>query len=608
MEIENRKYKVIDYIRIPFKVAPIPVICMVFLQVFVAAIPSFQVLVTAAFVDTSIDIFKNGGMPRIYIKLFAIMVLVGFSWLSSMLLAFVKLRLNLKMNEGIRLAVVKKRSRLSYEHIENNETWDLISRVGEDPSQQMVKGFDNLLNIVEYAVKIISLMLIIVTQVWWVTIAIVGISFPLFTLAFRSGQVDYNAYVESQKYTRKANYLKKVLSSRESVEERSLFGYTNAIDKMWFDRFEVARKIEYNAMKRNFLKMNSAGIITAFLSMAIALVMLTPVNSGQITVGMYMSLVTAAFNLVQQMSWELSITLQEYAKNKLYLGDFTSFSNLKETKGADALPDISMQKVPLESIEFKNVHFSYPGTERKILNGLSMRLEDNKQYAFVGKNGAGKTTITKLLTGLYDNYEGDILINGKNIRSFTQEQLKAYFSVVYQDFGKYYVTLKDNVLLGNCGHVQKECKQNDLVESVLDSMELTDVVKQLPKGIHTPLGKLLEDSIDLSGGEWQRVAIARTLTHNAPIYILDEPTAALDPISESTVYALFEKVSKGKSTILITHRLGASRIADEILVVDDGVIAERGSHTELLHKKGIYSEMFEAQRSWYNEQEHEQEY
>ncbi|MGH4126003.1 MAG: ABC transporter ATP-binding protein [Clostridium sp.] len=601
MEIKNKKYKVIDYIRIPLKIAPIPVICMMFLRVFVATIPSLQVLATATFVDTAIHIFKNGGIANIYLPLFQIMVLVAFSWLSSLLLAFVKLRIDLKMNEGMRLAVVKKRSRLAYEYIENNDIWELITRVGEDPSEQMVKGFDNLLNILEYGVKIVSLMLIIVTQVWWVTIAIVAIAFPLFTLAFKSGQVDYEAYTEAEKYTRKADYLKEVLSSRENVEERALFGYSHAIDKMWFDRFETARKIEYKAMKRNFIRMNSGGIITAFLSMAIALVLLTPVSSGQITVGMYMSLVTAAFSLVQQMSWELSFVMQEYAKNKLYLGDFTTFSNIKEIEGADALPDISLQKIPFKSIEFKNVHFSYPGTDRKILKGLSMRLENNKQYAFVGKNGAGKTTVTKLLTGLYDNYEGEILINGKNLRSFTQEQLKAYFSVVYQDFAKYYVTVKDNVILGNCGEFHKEDKQKALVENALDSMELNEVINKLPKGIDTPLGKLLEDSVDLSGGEWQRVAIARTLAHNAPIYILDEPTAALDPISESKVYALFEKVSKGKSTILITHRLGAARIADEILVVDEGIIAERGSHAELLHKNGIYAEMFEAQRSWYNE-------
>lgn len=603
MEIISKRYKVIDYITLPLKIEPMTVICMVLFQVLIAAIPSFQVLATASFIDTAIDIFENGGMFKIYFPLFSIMALVGFSWLSSMLSDFIKLRLDLKMNEYFRPDVVKKRSRLAYKYIENNETWELITRVGEDPSKQIIKGFNNLLNIIEYVVKITGLILLIAGHVWWVAVAVVAIAVPLISLASKCGKIDYEAYSDAEKYQRKADYLKEVLSSRENVEERALFGYTHTINEMWFDKFETSRKILNKTQKRNFIKTQAGSSITAFLSMAIALVLLTPVSKGTITVGLYMSLVTASFNLVQQMSWQLSVVMQEYAKNKVYLKDFSEFSALEEVTGADSLPDISIQKEPFESIEFRNVHFSYPETNRKILKGLSMKLEKNKQYAFVGKNGAGKTTITKLLTGLYDNYEGEILINGKNIRTFTQEQLKAYFSVVYQDFAKYYVSLKDNVVLGNCGQATKEDKQRVLVKNALDNMELTEVVKSLPKGIDTSLGKLSKNSTDLSGGQWQRVAIARTLVSPSPIHILDEPTAALDPISESKVYELFGKVSKGKSTILITHRLGAARTADEILVVDDGIIAERGSHEELLYENGIYAEMFEAQRSWYNEQE-----
>jgi len=601
MEIENREYKSFDYIKTPLKVTSITTMLIMAFRVFIATIPSLKVLATSSFIDTAIDVFKNGGLNRIYLPLIGIMTLVGLSWLSSMLLAFIKLRLDLKMSEVYRPAIVKKRSRLAYEHIESNETWDLISRVGEDPSLQMSKGFNNILDIVEYVVKILSLLLVIATQVWWVAIVIIAISIPLFTLASKSGKVDYEAFTEAQKHRRRADYLKEVLSSRESVEERALFGYTNSIDKMWFDKFEVARKIEFKAMKRNFIRMKSASIITAFLSMCIALVLLSPVSRGKISVGMYMSLVTATFSLVQQMSWQLSLVMQEYSKNKVYLKDLTVFSSLKEVEGADLLPDTSIQKIPFETIEFKNVYFSYPGTSRNILNGLSMKLSKDKQYAFVGKNGAGKTTITKLLTGLYDNYQGEILINGKDIRDFTQEELKAYFSVVYQDFAKYQVSIKDNVLLGNCGEIVVENEKNALVENALDSMEITEVVNNFPKGIETNLGKLTPDGMDLSGGQWQRVAIARSLVSNAPVHILDEPTASLDPISESRVYKLFGKVSKGRSTILITHRLGAARIADEILVVDEGIIIEQGSHDELIQKNGVYAEMFNAQRSWYNE-------
>lgn len=602
MEIENRKYTVMDYIKIPLKISPIAAIFIVILRIVVATIPSLQVLATSSFVDTAIDIFNNGNTSKIYMPLLLIMLCVSFSWLSSIFLSFIKQKLNLKVNEDLDTAVLKKRCRLAYEHVEDNDTWDLISRVGDGTSEKIMGGFDNLLNIVDYIIRIASLMLIIITQVWWVALAITALTLPLFSLSIKSGKVTYEAYEESNKYMRKADYLKEVLSSREHVEERALFGYSNAINNMWKDRFETARKIDYKAEKHTFIKLKIGSILIAFLAMSIALVLLPPVKSGAISVGMYMSLVSASFSLVYQMSWQFSLTMQQFSKNKLYLNDFTKFASLKEVKGSDKLPDTTVQNIPFERIEFRNVSFAYPGTSRNILDGLSMVLEKNKQYAFVGINGAGKTTITKLLTGLYDNYEGEILINDKDIRTFTKESLKAYFSVVYQDFAKYEITLKDNILLSRLGQDIDEETGELLVKKSLTDMSMLEEVGKLPQGINTHLGKISEGSVDLSGGQWQRVAIARTLVSSAPLYILDEPTAALDPISESKLYKLFGKVSKGKSSIIITHRLGAARIADEILVVSDGAIAERGSHLELMKKNGIYREMFDAQRSWYDEE------
>jgi ATP-binding cassette subfamily B protein len=217
-----------------------------------------------------------------------------------------------------------------------------------------------------------------------------------------------------------------------------------------------------------------------------------------------------------------------------------------------------------------------------------------KHYAFVGINGAGKTTITKLLTGLYDNYTGDIFIDGRNLRDLKQAELKALFSIVYQDFAKYQISMIDSIGIGNIqGVSEKE------ILNAVHILGLDEAASKLPEGLNTPLGKIKEKGIDLSGGEWQRVAIARTLVSRAPLHILDEPTAALDPVSESEVYELFGKISKGQSTIFITHRLGAARLADEIFVIANGCVAEQGSHIVLMNKGGIYAEMFEAQRGWY---------
>lgn len=603
MEIKSKNYNELDYIKIPLKVAPVIVVSEIIFRILLGFLPSLQVIATKKFIDMSIDIFKNGNTNRIYNPLIAILFIIIFSFLSESILSFFKLEVNLRLNKELLPALIKKEGNLQFKYIEDNESLSLISRVQRNLTENIQNGFENLLDIVEMVVKIGSIFVLIGSKTLETAIGILVFSIPLLLLAFKSGKVNYDAYVEAEKYKRKADYLKDILSSREAYLERSLFGYTQFIDKVWKSKYEDARKIEYKADKQIFIKTNIASIITTVLSMTILFVLLFPVGQGKITVGMYIGLVTAVLNLVEQMAWNLTFIIQDYSKYKLYLEDFSELSKMEEVKGADKSKDLSIRDMPFESIEFKNVSFAYPGTSTKVLNNFSMYIEKNKHYAIVGKNGAGKTTFIKLLTGLYDNYEGEILINGKNIRNFTYEQLKAYFSIVYQDFAKYFINIKDNVLLGDYGERFASEEQEKRVKKVLKDMNMEDDVNLLKKGIYTLLGKLEEDGVDLSGGQWQKIALSRTLISNAPFYILDEPTAALDPISESKLYELFSKVSTEKSMFLITHRLGAVRICDEIFVIDKGTVIEHGTHEELIENKGAYAEMFEAQRSWYNEEE-----
>ena len=200
------------------------------------------------------------------------------------------------------------------------------------------------------------------------------------------------------------------------------------------------------------------------------------------------------------------------------------------------------------------------------------------------------------MTGLYKEYEGEILLNGKELREYSAGTLKATFSIIYQDFSKYYVSLKDNIVIGDISGSELDRR----ICEVIDDAGLKDIVVKLKNGTNTLLGRVKEDGQDLSGGEWQRVAIARSLISRAPIKIMDEPTAALDPISENQLYTKLRRLMEGKTTVFISHRLGSTKLADKILVIEDGHILESGTHNELIAAKGQYSEMFEAQRSWYS--------
>ena len=269
---------------------------------------------------------------------------------------------------------------------------------------------------------------------------------------------------------------------------------------------------------------------------------------------------------------------------------------MEESEGA--LDEPSKKLLKLKTLEFKSVSFKYPGTENYILKDISFLIEEGKHYSVVGANGSGKTTITKLITGLYDEFEGEILINNKSIREYKQSELKELSSVVYQDFAKYAIKFKDNIALGNVSTLNEKVNEK-YIETSIDILDLNDLVKKFPNGLNTILGKIKDNGVDISCGQWQRLAMARSIISPASLRILDEPTAALDPISESQVYEQFNEISKGNTTIFISHRLGSTKLANEILVIGDGTIVESGSHDKLMKKNGLYAKMYESQRSWY---------
>jgi len=573
-------------------ITPITTILRIVDKTIFALTPSLQILATAAFIDTVIQIF-NGYAQRsqLMLPLVFMTLLTAYYFLSDILFSLARSVMGIKLNQVFRPAVAQKRAALEYRHIENNDTWELISRVGKDPGRKVEEGFGSILELGIIIINTASIFVVIATQVWWAALAIIAISVPLFVIALKSGKQMYNAFVEAQKHTRRAEYIQQVLTSRESVEERALFKYSDELNKRWYERFLASFEITRKVSALVSIRQRVGSLVVVLISVLIAGVLVFPLINGDVSIGMFIGMVNAAFLLVRTMSFQLTGMTTGLAHSNEYLKDLSAFSQLSETPGAADDP-ADIMPAP-KCIEFRNISFAYPETENMILKNLSMKLLVGKHYAFVGANGAGKTTLTKLLTGLYDNYTGDILIDDKNLREFSQAELKALFSVVYQDFATYQIPFKDSVGVSNASATDGE------LAAAVNLVELDDVIAKLPQGVDTPLGKIQEGGVDLSGGEWQRVAIARSILSKAPVRILDEPTAALDPVAESAVYEMFGEISKGKSTVFITHRLGAAKLADEIFVISDGHVAESGSHDRLMAQDGLYAKMFESQRGWY---------
>lgn len=597
MLLENRPYNTKDIIKIPFKATPIHSILIGLQKLLDGILPTLQVLVTAKFIDTAISVVSGKKTASaIFPSLIFVITLIAYTWISDQLIKFVEIKMELTLRNKFKTAITDKIAKLSYKHIENTDTWDLISRVSSEPEVQIKNAYTHMFSMISMIAKIIGILFLLFTQVWWAAFVILGFSIPLFYLALKSGKANYNAKREVSKYKRKYEYLGEVLSGRDATEERNLFNFGDKINKKWFEQYEIARKIAFKTNRKWFMKMKTGSLITALVSILIAGVLINPVKTGAITTGMFISLVNGVFSLVEMMAWELTYQVDQLTKDKEYLKDLTTLATLEETPGATDKPIASIPE--FKSLDFKRVSFKYPGTDNYILKDISFTIEKGKHYAFVGINGAGKTTITKLITGLYDNYDGEILVNKRNLKEYSQSQLKAICSVVYQDFARYSISLKDNISIGRIEGINSD-ENNNLISEAVSTIELSDVIDKLPFGMNTPLGKIKSNGLDISGGEWQRVAMARSIINPAPLRILDEPTAALDPISESKVYEKFEEISNDSTTIFISHRLGSTKLADEIFVIGNGSILEKGTHNELMDNAGIYAQMYESQRGWY---------
>lgn len=642
MNFESRTYTPLDYVKIPFRVAPVLTLAVMALLTASALVPSVLIGLTAGFVNAALTLAGSAHADAAYpnspienglavlagpLALLALTLLA--SRLASLMSKALKLRLGRRMREQIDPQILRKRGSLAYPHIEHDATWDLIARVGKEPAERLSGAFYNLLDAAESLIRIAGILVVLTSQVWWVGVLTLAVSFPLMKTAFSLGREDYRAYAAARKPMRRADDLREMLSSRADLEERVLFGYGEAVGRRWNEAFEEASRIIRQALRSNFVRTKSATILASLLGLAVSLLLLLPLTRGTLSAGMYVGLATAVWNLSEQMSWRLSQVLQQVAENQAFLEDWSAFMLLDEAEGAEDLPDFDVRNLPPQAmtITFENVSFAYPGSERPVLDGLTLTLEAGKRYAIVGRNGAGKSTIVKLLTGLYPDYSGRITLAGRDLREWSAAERKAAFSVTFQDYANYEVPLRDQVMLGSkafggglnrsedrgekgtedekrrsdAGQGSFSDSASDPVRKALEQVGLGDWLESLPRGADTLLGRLEQGAAELSGGQWQRVALARSIFGGAPVLILDEPTAALDPISEHRLYELFGSIGEaaGATVIQITHRLGAAVSADEIIVLDGGQAAQRGSHAELLRLGGLYAELYESQRSWY---------
>ncbi len=586
-----KKLYVLNAVKIVFKVDSAAASLFFVLRFLQALVPGLQTVLIAAFVD-QVTLTKTMGIQnkKILLLLFFLVALVAYRWSSKSLTELLEQHMEIRLRAELKPQLVEKISCLKYEDMENGAMRDKISRVNTNIEVQVRQAYSSLLSLLELMIKVVGILVIMFSQVWWLSFAILAVSIPCFRAAMKSGAENYDARAEVTRAERINEYYNEMLKNREYVDERTLFGYQQEYREKYLQQYEKVRKHTTKVRLKWFLKMK-AGSMAVILISAFFLAVTIPLTlSGRISFGMFMALTGAVFGIAQNMSWDLTYSIDRTAWYNQYFKDLSEVFALEESKDSERK---MMEIGSFSTLEFQNVSFKYPGTEHNILNNLSFQIQAGKKYALVGANGAGKTTIIKLMNGLYQEYEGKILINGEDIRKLD----KSFFSNVFQDFARYPVSVRENVTIG-----RKDNVSEIELEKILNETGVCQAVEKLKDGVETVLGKTKADSQDLSGGEWQKIALARCALSKEPVRILDEPTSSMDPIYESEIYEKFQQISQGKTVLLISHRLSSVKMSDFIFVIEDGTVAEAGCHSALMKKNGLYKQMYEEQAKWYVEE------
>lgn len=606
MLFAKKKINYMTLVFLYFKAAPIAVTYKILMTFVNALTPTLTIFITAMFIDSALaTVVDRSQLNRVYLPLILLIVLSLYDYLTGVIGNLANVRAMNKLRVMLVLAFADKKAKLKFKYYENQESLDLIKRAEFD-EQSVAEFFDTISNTIHSIALIGGFMIVLGMQLWWTPIVFAVASAPSFVVSYLFGKKQYDNEKELTKINRMVAYFSDILTGRDSVEERYVYGYSEKINEAFKNNYEKAHTMSFSLQKEFWIK-NRLMSILPFISGSVVIAVLIPAaifphSSGETTlsIGMFAALINAILTVSEQLHWRISGMIRDFKYKFEFLKDLNAFNQFEEDEHADCLP--ATNRPHLDKIEFKNVSFQYPDTDAYILKDFNLELNASKHYAIVGINGAGKTTLTKILTKLYDNYEGEILINDRNLHDYSQAEIKSLFSVVYQDFSHYPVDFYHNIAVGNILKVEdRKC-----VENAVNVIGLADVVKNLPRKYETPITKVKEDGIDLSGGQWQRIALARMIINPAPLKILDEPTSALDPVSESLIYKQFSEIidhnklnQRQGITLFISHRLGSTKLADEIIVISRGKVAEHGTFDELMQKSNLFKQMFESQAHWY---------
>ncbi len=500
----------------------------------------------------------------------------------------------------IRVKIIKKARTVDLGSFDNPAFYEKLENANREAGHRPISIINASFSVISACISAVSFVVILVTlhPVAPVLVLLMALPAAIINYIYRNKTFRYMRF--RSKDRRQMDYYAGVMVNKDMVKEVRLMDLSDT----FIDKYESVFARYYAGIRRLILQEGFwhilLAIVTTLANAAVFLYVAYQVYCGNMEIGNY-SLYTGALSSVLTYANTLVASTATIYEGTLFIDNMLTFMREKPC----IVPSIGEPRIPHKgnhTIEFKDVSFAYPGTDRLVLDRVNFKLESGQSTVLVGLNGAGKTTLVKLLTRLYDPTSGCILLDGYDIREYDVKALYDLFGIIFQDFGKYAVSVRENIAFGDVHRKMEE----EAIRAAAEESSAADFIARLPEGYDTPLMRYFEENgIELSIGQWQKLSIARAFYKNSDILILDEPTASLDPLAEQEVFDQFSRLGADKITVFVSHRLSSATTADQILVIEYGKVLECGTHADLMKNHGRYYELFSTQARRYTGEEAE---
>ncbi len=501
----------------------------------------------------------------------------------------------------VKLEIMNKAKELDLQSFDLPAFYEKLENANREAGNRPVQILSATFSVVSAIITLISYIVILASVLWWAALVIVAVSVPSAIINFYYRRKNFEYMRRRSRDRRQMSYYSDLLVNKDLAKEIRIFDLSDT----FIGRYRTVFDKYFSGIRALILRENvwhmAIIVVSSVVNCCFYAYFAYLVISGRQLIGDYSLYTGALMSVAGQVTSLISISATIY-EGTLFIDNLTSFLHEGKTvvpvlppERAAEGPRHVTRGVP-HTIVFEHVSFSYPGTERRVLDDINMTIRPGETLVLVGLNGAGKTTLLKLLTRLYDPTEGRILLDGYDLREYDVKELYAMFGIIFQDFGKYAESVSENIRFGDIHKSESE----ETVRQAAEDAGADEYISRLPHGFDTPLMRVFEeDGIELSIGQWQKLSIARAFYSDSDVLILDEPTASLDPMAEQEIFNQFDRLRQDKTTIFVSHRLSSATVASKIVVLEYGRLIEEGDHKTLMAMRGRYFELFSTQAKRY---------